>query len=70
MWWCRLWRFVVDLAADAAEPDDTIEIVSAMNKSSSVSFHLTNQVPLPFPFPSCLPQPDCISCQTHTRQVT
>ena len=45
-----LWRFLIDLAADPADPDDTINIVSSMNKTASVSFHLTNQFDKPASF--------------------
>lgn len=37
------WRFRMDLNADASEADDTIHLVSTLNKTSSVSFHLTNR---------------------------
>lgn len=37
------WRFRMDLQADASEPDDTIHLVSTLNKTSSVTFHLTNR---------------------------
>ena len=36
------WRFRLSLEAKTAEPDDTIHLVSALNKTASVAFHLTN----------------------------
>ena len=36
------WRFRLALEAKTAEPDDTIHLVSALNKTASVAFHLTN----------------------------
>ena len=36
------WRFRLSLEAETAEPDDTIHLVSALNKTASVAFHLTN----------------------------